>query len=59
MIARMSTCLLLNMTANKAALFLLILHLMLLISPVLQVLGPGFRLSSLASSNRMASFRDG
>ena len=60
-IARMSIFLLLTISANEAALFFIDLafNVANLTLSVLQVLGPGFRLTSQASSNRMASFKDG
>ena len=60
-IARMTIFLLLTISANEAALFFtdLAFNDANLTLPVLQVLGPGIRFTSPASSNRMASFKDG
>ena len=57
----MTIFLLLTISANEAALFFIDLafNVAYLSLPVLQVLGPGFRLTSPASSNRLASFKDG
>ena len=56
-IARMPIFLLLTRSGNEATLFFI--DLAFNVAKPTRVLGPGFRLTSPTSSNRMASFEDG